>query len=87
MADGFLRIAFENMANAIKKVSVQRGYDVTGYTLNCFGGGGRATCLLSCGCTGNDQGIDASPGRGFVGVWYGFSGCEVSSREGARDIT
>ena len=48
MADGFLRIAVENMANAIKKVSVQRGYDVTGYTLNCFGGaGGQHACLVA----------------------------------------
>ncbi|MHA3978989.1 hydantoinase B/oxoprolinase family protein [Halovulum sp. GXIMD14794] len=40
LAEGFLRIAVENMANAIKKISVQRGYDVTGYTMNCFGGAG-----------------------------------------------
>src|SRR5690625_575051 len=40
LAEGFLRIAVENMANAIKKISVQRGYDVTRYTLNCFGGAG-----------------------------------------------
>ena len=40
VAAGFLKIAVENMANAIKKISVQRGYDVTGYTLNCFGGAG-----------------------------------------------
>src|SRR5207245_2683048 len=38
VADGFIRIAIENMANAIKKISVQRGYDVTRYVLNCFGG-------------------------------------------------
>ena len=37
VAEGFLRIAVENMANAIKKISLQRGYDVTEYTLNCFG--------------------------------------------------
>ena len=48
VADGFLKIAVENMANAIKKVSVQRGYDVTGYTLNCFGGaGGQHACLVA----------------------------------------
>lgn len=45
VAAGFLRIAIENMANAIKKISVQRGYDVTRYTLNCFGGaGGQHAC-------------------------------------------
>ncbi|MFK8033160.1 MAG: hydantoinase B/oxoprolinase family protein, partial [Hyphomicrobiales bacterium] len=47
-AQGFLRIAVENMANAIKKISVQRGYDVTQYTLNCFGGaGGQHACLVA----------------------------------------
>ncbi len=35
VADGFIRIAVENMAQAIKKISVQRGYDVTGYALTC----------------------------------------------------
>ena len=48
VAAGFLKIAVENMANAIKKISVQRGYDVTGYTLNCFGGaGGQHACLVA----------------------------------------
>ncbi|MCB1857946.1 MAG: hydantoinase B/oxoprolinase family protein [Gammaproteobacteria bacterium] len=48
IAEGFLRIAVENMANAIKKISVQRGYDVTAYTLNCFGGaGGQHACLVA----------------------------------------
>ena len=48
IAAGFLRIAVENMANAIKKISVQRGYDVTEYTLNCFGGaGGQHACLVA----------------------------------------
>ncbi|WP_374629696.1 hydantoinase B/oxoprolinase family protein [Pannonibacter indicus] len=48
VADGFLRIAVENMANAIKKISVQRGYDVTGYALTCFGGaGGQSGCMVA----------------------------------------
>ena len=48
IADGFLRIAVENMANAIKKISVQRGYDVTEYTLQCFGGaGGQHACQIA----------------------------------------
>ena len=47
-AEGFLRIAVENMANAIKKISVQRGYDATGYVLNCFGGaGGQHACRVA----------------------------------------
>ncbi|MEL6584089.1 MAG: hydantoinase B/oxoprolinase family protein, partial [Pseudomonadota bacterium] len=40
VADGFLRIAVENMANAIKKISVQRGYEVSKYCLTVFGGAG-----------------------------------------------
>ncbi|MDP3085345.1 MAG: hydantoinase B/oxoprolinase family protein, partial [Rubrivivax sp.] len=45
LAAGFLRIAVQNMANAIKRISVARGYDVTQYTLQCFGGaGGQHAC-------------------------------------------
>ena len=48
LAEGGLRIAVENMANAIKKISVQRGHDVTGYTLACFGGaGGQHACRVA----------------------------------------
>ena len=45
LAEGFIRIAVQNMANAIKRISVARGYDVTQYTLQCFGGaGGQHAC-------------------------------------------
>ncbi|MEE4296555.1 MAG: hydantoinase B/oxoprolinase family protein [Wenzhouxiangella sp.] len=48
VAEGFVQIAVANMANAIRKISVQRGHDVTGYTLNCFGGaGGQHACLVA----------------------------------------
>jgi 5-oxoprolinase (ATP-hydrolysing) len=48
VAEGFLTVAVDNMANAIKKISVQRGYDVTRYLLNCFGGaGGQHACLVA----------------------------------------
>ena len=48
IADGFLDIAVENMANAIKHISVQRGYDVTEYVLCCFGGaGGQHACRVA----------------------------------------
>ena len=48
VAEGFIQIAVENMANAIKKVSVARGYDITQYTLQCFGGaGGQHACLIA----------------------------------------
>ena len=48
LAAGFLRVAVDSMANAIKQISVQRGYDVTEYTLTCFGGaGGQHACMVA----------------------------------------
>ncbi|MEO1005467.1 MAG: hydantoinase/oxoprolinase family protein, partial [Cyanobacteria bacterium J06638_38] len=48
VASGFMAIAVENMANAIKKISLQRGYDVTRYVLCCFGGAaGQVACLVA----------------------------------------
>lgn len=48
LAAGFLRIAVERMANAIKQISVQRGHDVTGFALSCFGGAaGQHACQVA----------------------------------------
>lgn len=48
VAEGFLAIAVENMANAIKRISVQRGHDISRYVLNCFGGAaGQHACLVA----------------------------------------
>ncbi|HEY8950417.1 MAG TPA: hydantoinase/oxoprolinase family protein, partial [Rhizomicrobium sp.] len=48
VADGFIRIAVENMANAIRRISVAKGYDARDYALNCFGGaGGQHACLVA----------------------------------------
>jgi 5-oxoprolinase (ATP-hydrolysing) len=48
VAAGALQIAVASMANAIKRISVARGYDVTSYTLQCFGGaGGQHACLVA----------------------------------------
>ncbi|HEX6706877.1 MAG TPA: hydantoinase B/oxoprolinase family protein [Albitalea sp.] len=48
VAEGFIDIAVGSMANAIKKISVARGYDVTRYTLQCFGGaGGQHACRVA----------------------------------------
>ena len=48
VAEGFLQIAVDNMAHAIKHISVERGYDVTEYTLCCFGGaGGQHACAVA----------------------------------------
>ncbi len=48
VADGFVRIAVENMAAAIKTISIERGYNVTQYALQCFGSaGGQHACLIA----------------------------------------
>lgn len=48
IASGFLAIAVDNMANAIRKISVARGHDVTEYALACFGGaGGQHACKVA----------------------------------------
>jgi len=48
LAEGFVTIAVQNMAEAIRSISIQRGYDVTRYVLNCFGGaGGQHACLVA----------------------------------------
>jgi 5-oxoprolinase (ATP-hydrolysing) len=48
VAGGALRIAVGSMANAVKRISVMRGYDVSGYTLQCFGGaGGQHACQVA----------------------------------------
>ena len=48
VAEGYLRIAVANMANAIKQVSVQKGHDATKFALQCFGGaGGQHACLVA----------------------------------------
>ena len=77
LAEGFLRIAVENMANAIKKISVQRGYDVTGYTLSCFGGaGGQHACLVA-----DALGMESVLVHPFAGVLsaYGMGLAEIRS--------
>jgi 5-oxoprolinase (ATP-hydrolysing) len=48
VAEGFLAVAIQHMAQAIKKISIARGYDVSNYVLNCFGGaGGQHACLVA----------------------------------------
>jgi 5-oxoprolinase (ATP-hydrolysing) len=48
IAEGFVQVAVGNMANAIKHISVQRGHDVTAYTLCCFGGAaGQHACMVA----------------------------------------
>ncbi|MCP3991366.1 MAG: 5-oxoprolinase, partial [Actinomycetia bacterium] len=77
VAEGFLRVSVENMANAIKKISVERGYDVTEYTLNTFGGaGGQHACAVA-----DRLGMNRVMLHPFAGVLsaYGMGLAEVRS--------
>ncbi|MFO1113198.1 MAG: hydantoinase/oxoprolinase family protein [Rhodospirillales bacterium] len=73
VAEGFLRIAVENMANAIKTISVQRGHDVARYLLNCFGGAGGQR-LPHRRYPRHDQGADPPARRRALGVRDGAGG-------------
>ncbi|MBV8097445.1 MAG: hydantoinase B/oxoprolinase family protein, partial [Acetobacteraceae bacterium] len=64
VAEGFLRIAVANMANAIKEVSLQKGHDVARFALQCFGGaGGQHACLVA-----DELGMDTVFIHPFAGV-------------------
>ena len=74
IAEGFLAIAVDNMANAIKQVSVARGYDVTRYVLACFGGaGGQHACLVADALGMTRIMIHPLAGR-IVGLRHGAGG-------------
>ena len=85
-AEGFLKIAVDAMASAIKKISVERGYDVTKYTMNCFGGaGGQHACLVA-----DALGMTRVLVHPFAGVLsaYGMGLADVSTmREKAVEAT
>jgi 5-oxoprolinase (ATP-hydrolysing) len=85
VADGFIQIAVANMAEAIKKISVQRGYDITRYALNSFGGaGGQHACLVA-----DALGIRTVLLHPFSGLLsaYGMGLAEIrSTRTAALDV-
>ena len=77
VAEGFIRVAVANMANAIKRISVQRGHDVTQYTLACFGGaGGQHACLVA-----DELGMTSIYIHPFAGVLsaYGMGLADVTA--------
>lgn len=78
VADGFLRIAVDNMANAIKKISVQRGHDVTEYALNCFGGASAQHACLVADSLGM-QTVIVHPYGGVLSA-YGMGLAQFSAR-------
>ncbi|MFT8243546.1 hydantoinase B/oxoprolinase family protein [Roseomonas sp. BN140053] len=64
VAEGFLRIAVNNMANAIRQVSTQKGHDLSRFALQCFGGaGGQHACLVA-----DELGMDTVFLHPFAGV-------------------
>jgi 5-oxoprolinase (ATP-hydrolysing) len=80
-AEGFLRIAVDNMANAIKTISVQRGHDVTGYTLQCFGGaGGQHACAVA-----DALGMNRVLLHPFAGVLSAF-GMGLAEQRALREV-
>lgn len=85
VAKGFLRIAVDNMANAIKKISVARGYDVTAYTLVAFGGaGGQHACAVA-----DALGMDTVLIHPLAGVLsaYGIGLAEIRAlRQSSMDL-
>ncbi|HEY8460383.1 MAG TPA: hydantoinase/oxoprolinase family protein, partial [Blastocatellia bacterium] len=77
IAEGFIRVAVTNMANAVKRISVQRGHDVTQYALACFGGaGGQHACLVA-----DELGMTSVYIHPFAGVLsaYGMGLAEVAA--------
>jgi 5-oxoprolinase (ATP-hydrolysing) len=77
VAEGFIRVAVANMANAVKRISVQRGHDVTQYTLACFGGaGGQHACLVA-----DELGMTSVYIHPFAGVLsaYGMGMADVTA--------
>ena len=77
VAEGFLFIAVENMANAIKKISVQRGYDVTEYTLCCFGGAGGQHAGMVADALGMNR-VFLHPHAGVLSA-YGMGLADISA--------
>ena len=84
VADGFIAIANDNMADAIKKISVARGYDVTRYALNCFGGaGGQHACASPTRWAMRP--CCPSAGGAAVGLRHGAGRHRTPSREQASN--
>jgi 5-oxoprolinase (ATP-hydrolysing) len=82
IAEGFLEIAVDNMAAAIRKISIARGHDVTRYTLACFGGaGGQHACAVA-----DALGIERILIHPFAGVLSAY-GIGIADVKAIRDVT
>ncbi|MCA0976753.1 hydantoinase B/oxoprolinase family protein [Qipengyuania flava] len=82
IAEGFLAIAVDNMANAIRKISVARGHDVTTYALACFGGaGGQHACKVA-----DELGIETVLVHPLAGILSAF-GIGLAPIKAIREVS
>jgi len=85
VAEGALQIAVQAMANAIKRISVARGYDVSGYVLQCFGGaGGQHACAVA-DALGMTR-IYAHPMAGVLSAYGMGLADQIAMREGSVEL-
>jgi 5-oxoprolinase (ATP-hydrolysing) len=82
VAGGALRIAVGSMANAVKRISVMRGHDVTGYTLQCFGGAGGQHASLVADALGMSR-VFIHPLAGVLSAYGMGLADQIAMREAA----
>ncbi len=85
LAEGFLQIAVQNMANAIKRISVARGYDVTQYTLQCFGGAGGQHAALVADALGMTR-VFVHPLAGVLSAYGMGLADQIAMREASVEL-
>ena len=85
IAEGYIEIAIGNMANAIKFISVQRGHDITGYTLTTFGGAGGQHACLTADALGMSR-VFAHPMAGVLSAYGMGLADQTAMRERAMEI-
>src|ERR1700678_3710175 len=84
VAAGALQIAVGSMANAVKRISVMRGYDVSGYTLQCFGGAGGQHAALVADLLGMSR-IFIHPFAGVLSAYGMGLADQIAMREAALE--
>ncbi len=86
VAEGFIAIAVENMGQAIKKISIARGYDVTNYVLTSFGGAGAQHCCLVADSLGIEK-ILLHPLAGVLSAYgMGLADIRATREQGIEEV-
>ena len=85
IAEGYIEIAIGNMANAIKFISVQRGHDITDYTLTTFGGAGGQHACLTADALGMSR-VFAHPMAGVLSAYGMGLADQTAMQERAMEI-